>query len=260
MNPLPATLPDSLRHHLLSARQLTERADTTPSAVCSTGVPALDHLLAGGFHRGQLVELIGRRTCGRYSLVLATLAAATTRGDVAALVDLGDGLDPQNAAAAGVTLERLLWVRPPHLKQALIATEATIGAGFPLVVFDLGFPPIPGGRGTEASWLRLARAASAQKSALLITAPYRVSGTAASAVVRLSGRRPGWSGRRNSPRLLQGLRSHLEIEKLGGHHFSATAQLELATSEELALDSHHPGSTGLGDDRMVHPIPFRHVE
>jgi hypothetical protein len=42
---------------------------------------------------------------------LAALAAATRRGEFCALVDASDALDPQSAVAAGVDLDRLLWVR-----------------------------------------------------------------------------------------------------------------------------------------------------
>jgi hypothetical protein len=44
-------------------------------------------------------------------LLLAAVAAATRRGEFCAVVDASDALDPQSAAAAGVELERLLWVR-----------------------------------------------------------------------------------------------------------------------------------------------------
>ena len=48
---------------------------------------------------------------GRTTLLLAALAAATRRGEFCAVVDASDALDPQSAAAAGVELDRLLWVR-----------------------------------------------------------------------------------------------------------------------------------------------------
>src|SRR5882724_8201872 len=43
--------------------------------------------------------------------LLAALAAATHREEICALVDATDALDAGSAAAAGVDLERLLWVR-----------------------------------------------------------------------------------------------------------------------------------------------------
>jgi hypothetical protein len=179
-------------------------------------VASLDRLLEGGLPRGRLVELIGRGTSGRFSIVLATLAAATGAAEAAALVDLGDGLDPQAAEAAGTTLERLLWVRPRRLKEALIGTEMLLNTGFPLVVLDLGQPPVPGGRGAEAFWLRLARAAAARDAALLVSSPYRVSGTAAAAVVRTRGSRSAWRGHNDSCRLLMGYRSRLTLKKIHG--------------------------------------------
>ena len=67
------------------------------------------------------MEIIGRRSSGRFSLTLAILRAATAAGEAAALVDLGNNLDPQIAAEHGVDLERLLWVRP-ELAKTLLST------------------------------------------------------------------------------------------------------------------------------------------
>lgn len=231
----PDAFPDDLQSHLHTARQLAEQYAERPALVRPTGIQPLDQLLSGGLQHGRLVEIIGRRSCGRFSIALATLAATTARGDTAALVDLGDALDPHNAAAAGVALERLLWIRPTHLKPALIATEAVLGAGFPLVIFDLGLPPVPGGRGVETAWLRLARAADAQGSTLLVTAPYRVSGTAASAVLSAADAQPGWSGQDATPRLLHGTQCRLRLEKLRGRALGASEIFELTTTESLPL-------------------------
>src|ERR1700720_4092261 len=114
--------------------------------------PALDELLGGGLPRGKLVEMIGARSSGRLSIVLAAIAAATAAGEAAALIDLGDGLDPEAAVALGADLRRLLWLRPGTLKQALAGAEILLGGGFPMVVLDLGNPPIRGGRGGAAGW------------------------------------------------------------------------------------------------------------
>src|SRR5262249_21326811 len=83
--------------------------------------------------------------------------AATGIGESAGLVDLGDHLDPVAAAAMGVDLDRLLWVRPESVRHALAAAEMLVGSGFPLVVVELGSPPLAGSRGAESFWLRLAR-------------------------------------------------------------------------------------------------------
>jgi hypothetical protein len=76
----------------------------------SSGVSAID-ALTGGLPRGCLTELCGPASSGRTTMLLAALAAATRRGEFCAVVDASDALDPQSAAAAGVDLERLLWVR-----------------------------------------------------------------------------------------------------------------------------------------------------
>ena len=83
----------------------------TSTAVAPSGVTALDARLGGGFPRGQLSELVGPRSSGRTSLLLQMLAAATARGELVALVDALDMLDVESAAAAGVDLDRLLWIR-----------------------------------------------------------------------------------------------------------------------------------------------------
>lgn len=234
-----------LRARLVTARELAE--SPTPSDLhdprpLPTRLDAVDRLLAGGLARGRLVELTGRRSSGRFSIVLATLAAATRADEAAVLVDLGDGLDPESARAAGVALERLLWVRPGHLKQALIGTEMSLNAGFPLVVLDLGSPPVPGGRGAEASWLRLARAAAAHEATLLVSTPYRASGTAAGTVVEATTTRTLWQGRGRAPRLLAGLCPRLQLHKLDGRPVHRSGDLRLITTTGLLTREDEPPS------------------
>jgi len=202
---------------LETARSLTRRPRRDTSR--KSRIEALDALLDNGFEPGDLVELVGRRSCGRFSTLLRTLAAFTGRGEAAALVDLGDGLDPGVAASAGVDLSRLLWARPRHLKPALIATELLLNAGFSLVVLDLGSPPVPGGRGHEASWVRLARTAQKRQSVLLVSSPYRASGTTAQAIIEASQAQVRWrgsGGSGRSPKLLDALGVELRLAKAIG--------------------------------------------
>lgn len=160
-----------------------------------------------------MVELIGRRSSGRFSLTTMALAATTSSGEAAALIDLGDGFDPHTAEVAGVVLERLLWVRPRHLKEVLASAEVVLTSGIPLVILELGMPPLAGGRGAEASWLRLARRAIVQRTALLVSSPYRVTGTAAQMVIQAQDGHSRWQGHGPSPRLLTGVDSTLELVK-----------------------------------------------
>src|SRR6202795_3420056 len=76
----------------------------------SSGIPQLD-LLTGGLARGCLTEICGAASSGRTSVLLFALARATQRGEVCALVDASDAFDPASAAAAGMEMSRLLWVR-----------------------------------------------------------------------------------------------------------------------------------------------------
>lgn len=246
---LRSILPEGAQRHVRSARELSRelresREEKEPSL--RTAVPALDRLLDGGLPRGQLVELVGARTSGRFSTVLAALAASTGVGEVAALVDLGDGLDPAAATALGIDLRRLLWLRPVDLKQSLAAAEMVLATGFPLVVVDLGMPPIRGGRGLEAAWLRLARAARAHGAALLISTPYRVSGTAAGVVLKAERARAAWQGENGLPQILSGASSRLHVEKLRGRLPGEAEEMRLAL-EEAPKDA--KGSKDLKDER-----------
>ena len=47
------------------------------------------------------------------------MAAATRRGEIAALVDTCDRLDVASAVAAGIDLDRLLWIRGAIASSAL---------------------------------------------------------------------------------------------------------------------------------------------
>src|ERR1700736_3970594 len=76
----------------------------------SSGILQLDSL-AGGLARGCLTEICGAASSGRTSVLLCALARATQRGEVCALVDASDAFDPASAAAAGMEMSRLLWVR-----------------------------------------------------------------------------------------------------------------------------------------------------
>src|SRR5207245_7335383 len=80
-------------------------------ATAATTITSLDAYLGGGFPRGQLSELVGPRSSGRTSLLQQMLAAATARGELVALIDALDMLDVASAAAAGIHLDRLLWIR-----------------------------------------------------------------------------------------------------------------------------------------------------
>ncbi len=210
-----------LAGRLRSGRELASSAvhDEPRAAPWSIALPGLARLLPGGLPRGELIELTAGRSSGRFACALMLLAAATSAGENAALIDLGDALDPQSAAPAGIDWSRLLWARPRAVREALAATEAALTGGLPLVILDLGLPPLPGGRGAEAMWLRLARSARQHDTLLVVASPYRVAGPAASTVLELTRGRALWSGTGSAPRLLEGADGRLTLTK--GHRLLA---------------------------------------
>jgi len=104
-------------HQLESLLQARNLDRTVPRAweaglpTASTGLPALDGGLAGGWRRGEVSEILGGQSTGRTGLLIRTMAAATARGEIVGLVDAFDRFDPVTAAAAGLDLDRILWVR-----------------------------------------------------------------------------------------------------------------------------------------------------
>ena len=210
---------------LETARDLLERRNHDDALPVT--LDPLGRLLPQGLRRGELYELVGDRSSGRFSMVLAVLAAAGATGEAAALVDLGDHFDPQDAVRAGVVLERLLWLRPVDLRQALAAAETAVTGGLPLVVCDLGTPPIPGGRGAQSHWLRLHAAARSHHAAVLVSTPYRACGTAATAVLEARGWRARWRGSAAPHRLLEELGSRVTLKKMRGAVPGVVAELTL---------------------------------
>jgi len=158
-----------------------------------TGIGELDELLGGGLPRGHLSEIVGGPSSGRTGLLHALLASATQRGEVAAVVDLTDTLDPPSLARAGADLERVLWVRPPAPQTALKCAELILNAGgFGLVALD----GLGSGRPlTRQVWPRLAQVARRGSAACVVCAPRRLSEGAAALALTLAQRRTHWNGR-----------------------------------------------------------------
>src|SRR5262245_19836337 len=99
---------------LLRARRLDRTLPTIldardETALAPSGVSSLDAHLGGGLPRGHVSEIVGVRSAGRTSLLLRSMAAATARGELVALVDALDMFDVESAVAAGIDLEHVLW-------------------------------------------------------------------------------------------------------------------------------------------------------
>src|SRR5438034_10495761 len=213
---------------LLRARQLDRTLTTAlpeidprdESALAPSGITALDARLGGGFPRGQLSELVGLRSSGRTSLQLQMLAAATARGEIAAIVDALDMLDVASAASAGVDLERLLWIRghvvsnpgmcrdlnQRALEQAVKAFTLVLQAGnFGLVALDAGEAPAHAMRRLPfTTWFRLQRLVEGSQTASGLVGSEPMARSSAGLTLRLGIRDPRF-GIRFSGRLFDGL-------------------------------------------------------
>jgi len=160
----------------------------------ATGLPAIDSI-TGGVPRSSLTEISGPPSSGRTALELAVLATLTAKGEACALIDAEDMLDPTSAQAAGVKLERLLWVRCGGLAQALRAADLLLGAGgFGAVILDLAGIPARWTRRIPLSyWFRFRRAVENTPTVLMLVDEEPCAGSSASLVLRLEGEGAVWS-------------------------------------------------------------------
>lgn len=176
----------------------------------ATGLADVDALIGGGFPAGRLCEIAGPLSSGRTSLALALLAQATRAGEWTAFVDAADALDPASAQAAGVALDRVLWVRPQGAQQAAHASARLLELrGFALVALDLAptraQSPLP-----DAAWQRLSRAAAASGTSLVVLSPRRVVGAHSALSLETRRARAHWSG---TPALLDGIEIEAEVTR-----------------------------------------------
>jgi recombination protein RecA len=107
-------MPSAAALRLVIERRFPAALTPAPRAlreVAATGVAEVDAHLEGGLPVGAISELTGPASSGRTSLALAFLAQRTAEGRACAWVDAGDAFDPESAAASGVLLPQLLWVR-----------------------------------------------------------------------------------------------------------------------------------------------------
>jgi len=177
----------------------------------STGLGPLDELTGGGLVPGCLNEIVVGH--GGAVVTQSLLASATGAGRFAALVDAGDGLDVDSAAASGVALEKLLWVRAADHVQALRCTETILEAdGFALLVLDLAGPAgVGAGRCLPASaWVRLQRLSRASRSVVVLLSARPLAGPLAALTVRLRRVRSRWADSAAGDSWLEGLEPEFE--------------------------------------------------
>ena len=209
-----AVLESALRERKLD-RTLTSAPRLVPDAACTpTTIPSIDTCLKGGLPRGQLCEVTGPHGAGRTTLALQLMAGVTRQGDIAAFIDTCDRLDVASAQAAGVDLDRLLWVRGYSTAQAdrangaLSALERAIKAlnlvlqagGFSVVAIDLiDMPAAVLKRLPFTTWMRLQRAVEGSETTCLLLTSTPLARSAGGVTVALTGQAQ-WSGSGRSRR------------------------------------------------------------
>ncbi len=212
-------------------------------AVSATDVTALDARLGGGFPRGQLSELTGAPSSGRTSVLLGTLAAATRRGELTALVDALDMFDVESARAAGVGLDHLLWIRghvvshpglcrdsnQRALEQAIRALALVLQAGaFGVVVLDVaGAPPDAVRRLPFTTWLRLQRILEGSQTTCILAGTEPMARSSAGLTVELRIH-DSESGIRYRERLFEGLDIDARVVRARAHEETRVTMHTLA--------------------------------
>ena len=179
-----------------------------PERLAPSGAPDLDAALGGGFRRGHLSELTGAPSSGRTTVAVRALAAAAARGEAVALVDTCDRFDPASAAAQGLDLTRLLWVRERgDAARALKAFSLILQAGgFGLVALDLAdVPAVALRRFPWPTWMRIARIVEGSETVALLVGAERVARSARGATVALDPAPAQWQGTAARARVFTGL-------------------------------------------------------
>jgi len=228
-------LEDLLRARRLQADEPPLRGEDRRRRPLATGIAELDTLLAGGFPRGELSQIHGPASSGRTGVLLALLARTTGTGALAALVDPLDRLDPASAAAAGVDLERLLWLRGPRgggeepeakaLAQATGAVATLAGAGlFDVVALDLAGADRERRLLLATTWLRLQRLVENAATALVLVADSHVACSPGGRTLALEPTGLRFSGPPGPACLLTALRARARAGRHGLH----VAELTLA--------------------------------
>ena len=228
---LKAALEELLRNRRLQEDAPPLRGEDRSLRPLSTGVAAVDALLGGGLPRGELSEVHGPRSSGRTGLALSFVAACMARGSLAAWVDPADRLAPASAAAAGVDLARLLWLRGDTgpraraLPEAVAAVATLVGSGlFEAGVLDVAaFPPHDLGRLPGPTWIRLQRMIADSPGALMLLAESHVARGPRGVSLELRPGGPRWSGAPGPGRLLRGLGTEVSA----GCHGARRAAFEL---------------------------------
>ena len=154
--------------------------------------------VVGEIPRGALTEIAGPASSGRTSLLYSLLATVSSQQEFCTLLDIEDTFDPESAAAAGVRLSQVLWVRcGGNVEHALKSADMlSQGGGFGLVAIDLGDTPEQVVRRIPlAAWFRLRHAVENTRISLVVVAQQIHAHSCSALKIELGQRRTRWRGR-----------------------------------------------------------------
>ncbi len=125
----------AVEQRLTAARRLLEefearRPEMGRARVAATGLADLDEALGGGLPLGSICEIAAERAGTRgLSLALRMARGAADGMRAIFVIDLAGDFYPPAAAQLGVSLERLVIVRPGRADEAVWATEQILRCG-----------------------------------------------------------------------------------------------------------------------------------
>ncbi|WP_260735489.1 DNA recombination/repair protein RecA [Tunturiibacter lichenicola] len=242
--------------HAIRLQIETKLAERVPAALTlkikhapelfATGVTAVDEILGGGIPRGCITEVSGGASTGKTSFALSAIASITRLGNACGWVDVNDALSPETAAAAGVELRRLLWLRVSaergkrvadkpwsRLEQGLKATDLLLQTGgFGAIVLDMSdVLPQYARRIPLATWYRFRLAAEQARTALIFLTQSPCASSCASLALRCeSGEAMPFSSNGETP-LFEGQQYRMERER---NRNDASAFMQRKTAQRVS--------------------------
>jgi hypothetical protein len=163
--------------------------DAAPPEILSTALTEVP--------RGRITEIFGAGSSGRTTALHSILAASTKLGEFAVLIDANDSFDPSSAAAAGVELDRLTWIRcRGDAGHAMRAADLVIHAGgFGVVGVDLaGAADSALSRIPSTTWFRWRRAIESTPTVLAVIAARPLTKSCSALLIEMKRRRAVFSG------------------------------------------------------------------
>jgi len=161
-----------------------------------TGIAPLDAVIQG-FPRGAISELLGPDCSGRTTLVHSLLAASTSNFEICAYIDTDDSFDPVSAAAAGVALSQLVWIRCGHdATHALKAADYLLHAGgFGAIILDLcQIHPRVANRIPISYWYRFRLALENTPTILALIEKEPLAKSCAALMLEMKRKKTAWRG------------------------------------------------------------------